>query len=123
MTHRIGKVKIFTEEGKLIREGLMREDDLSQKKIFGMFEPAELVRAAVIIIVACFTAGGLWVNSQNHFDALDRDNQNFINLFADFKKDEQSFHRTVFDRMDSRDARINCVEDSLKGCCPSAQNC
>lgn len=120
---RVGKVKVFTEEGKLIRHGTPRENDFGIHKIMGIFTASEIVRSGVIIAGILFTAGMLWANNQAHFHTVDNDVEKFTKLFGDFKNDEQSFHRTIFSRLDDKDKRIDCLAENQRGCCASAQNC
>lgn len=122
MTQRVGKVKIYTEEGKLIREGHFRNSD-SHKKFFGMFAPEEIIRSGVGFVILVFTAGGLWTGINNHFQNIDRDFGLFVNTFSDYKKDQVDFHKLIFRKLEDKDNRINCLAENLKGCCASAERC
>lgn len=123
MPHRVGKVKVFTAEGKLIREGQAREDDFSPKKIFGLFSSAEIVRSVVLIVVGSFTAGILWSEINSHFKSVDQKADEFLTSFDSFKREQMSFHKTIYDKLDAKETRINCLAEDMVACCPNSQRC
>lgn len=123
MPHRLGKIRVFTAEGKLIREGYAREADFQDPKIFKYFTMSELIRAGVLVIICAFTLGGLWMGINNRFEIMSKDVTTFINTFTAYKEEQNSFHKTIFDRLDAKENRINCLAESMSRCCPASQNC
>lgn len=97
---RVGKVKIFTEEGKLIREGIAREDDFSHK-LLGLFEPGELVKGGIIFISIIFGAGVLWAKIDGS-EKIEKD------IWASIAQNKN---------------QIQCVQNQLKGCCRESEYC
>lgn len=112
MGHRIGKVKVYTHEGKLIREGYAREDDFDDPKIFNLFTKGEIIRTAGVLISIAFTVGIFWNQGQN-----------FVKSFDDFKQNDQEFHQMIFKKLDEKEQRIDCLAANIKWCCQNSQNC
>ena len=120
---RVGKVKVYTDEGKLIRHGDAREGDFGIKKVFGMFAPAELVRAFVFVVSVIITGTTVWNNINNHMTNQDRDFSAFLVQYKEHNNDETNFHQNIFRILNDKENRINCLAESIRGCCASSQNC
>jgi hypothetical protein len=123
MPARIGKVKIYTQDGKLIREGLLREDDITNQKILKYFTPGEFIKAAVLIVGFIFTAGALWVSINDHFKQLDNDASIFVKSFGEFKQEEADFNKNIYFKLDDKDKRINCLAENQARCCLTSPSC
>lgn len=120
---RVGKIKVFTSEGKLIREGHARDNDFSDPKILKYFTASELIRAAVLIIICSFTLGGVWIGINSRLESMSKDASTFVSSFQEFKNNDDNFHRLIFNKFDDKDRRINCLAESLTRCCVNAKDC
>jgi hypothetical protein len=98
---RIGKVKVYTDEGKLIREGYAREHDFLENKIFGLFSPSELVKGGVVVISLIFGAGMLWAK----MDGIQITNDKMWSVISNNK------------------SVIGCIQSQLSKCCHDSIYC
>jgi hypothetical protein len=98
---RVGKVKVYTDEGKLIREGYARELDFVEEKIFGLFSPGELVKGAIIAIGIIFGAGVLWAKMDGIAGTQEK----------------------MWGTITSYQNKINCIQNQMAKCCQNSVYC
>lgn len=124
---RIGKVKIYSEEGKLLRHGVARENDFSVNKILGIFTGGELIKGSLLTVGIIFGAGMIWANIDAHLKTNDDTNTKFSKSLDDFKTMYWTGHKELIsimqEQQSKQDIRINCLSANLKGCCTSAGVC
>lgn len=101
MVPRVGKVKVYTDEGKLIREGYAREHDFLENKIFGIFSPGELVKGTMIAIGIIFGAGVLWAK----MDGIEGTQEKMWNTISTYQ------------------SKMGCVQNQMAKCCRDSVYC